>query len=534
MSQEQAVTSMDSELLAYPKDPELVIGIVAPIGTPLPYFKRRLARVLEQWKFTVHNVKLSEIAAKTLDLSAPAEELPYARYCRLMSAGNSLRSRSGRDDILAMFAAAEINELRPDSEPKHFSGAVFVVDQLKRPEEVFRFRRIYGEHFLLIGLYCPKHIRKKHLEHKGMEPQEAESLVQRDEDDATESGQRVADTFHLADIFIDVTGNVGDRQEEARIDQELIRFWDLVLGAHIVTPSRDEHGMHLAHAASLRSSSLARQVGAAIVSQHSELISVGANDIPCHPGGLYWGDERDHSGESRDARDHKLGYDESDRMKREIIREILPVLVSEWNFLSPEAREDETTKALKQLKGTRLASLTEFARAVHAEMEALLSAARIGVSVRGATLFTTTFPCHNCAKHIVAAGIERVVYVEPYPKSRALQMYSDSIYALGESEVEGRASKVLFEPFVGVSPRRFTDLFGRYSHEGRQWEYKDKSTGYVTDDELRLRIPFSPFSYVIREGLAAKDLSALKEKIHAAPKTGSPAGSDEQPSLAGS
>ncbi|MDN3612645.1 hypothetical protein QWZ16_23945 [Vibrio ostreicida] len=26
------------------------------------------------------------------------------------------------------------------------------------------------------------------------------------------------------------------------------------------------------------------------------------------------------------------------------------------------------------------------------------------------------FPCHNCAKHIVASGIKRVVYVEPYPK----------------------------------------------------------------------------------------------------------------------
>ena len=63
---------------------------------------------------------------------------------------------------------------------------------------------------------------------------------------------------------------------------------------------------------------------------------------------------------------------------------------------------------------------------VHAEMEALLSCARSGVSPVGGTLYSTTFPCHNCAKHIVAAGLRRVVYVEPYPKSRAVEFFNRS------------------------------------------------------------------------------------------------------------
>ncbi|MEJ7655371.1 MAG: deaminase [Chloroflexia bacterium] len=46
---------------------------------------------------------------------------------------------------------------------------------------------------------------------------------------------------------------------------------------------------------------------------------------------------------------------------------------------------------------------------MHAEMSALLDAGRRGVPVQGATLYTTTFPCHNCARHIVGAGIDRVV-----------------------------------------------------------------------------------------------------------------------------
>ena len=57
----------------------------------------------------------------------------------------------------------------------------------------------------------------------------------------------------------------------------------------------------------------------------------------------------------------------------------------------------------------------------------MLSCARNGISTERTSLFTTTFPCHVCAKHIVGAGITRVVYVEPYPKNRALELHQDSI-----------------------------------------------------------------------------------------------------------
>ena len=68
----------------------------------------------------------------------------------------------------------------------------------------------------------------------------------------------------------------------------------------------------------------------------------------------------------------------------------------------------------------------------------------------GTTLYTTTFPCHNCTRHIVAAGISRVVYVKPYPKSLAFQLHYDSI-SLEEKGwsrpgVQGCRNKVAFEP----------------------------------------------------------------------------------------
>ncbi len=107
------------------------------------------------------------------------------------------------------------------------------------------------------------------------------------------------------------------------------------------------------------------------------------------------------------------------------------------------------------LQGSQIMSIIEFGRIVHAEMAALMDAARRGASVAHATLYTTTFPCHDCAKHIVAAGIRRVVYVEPYPKSLVPELYPDSICL----ERGNQEQYVQFEPFVGLAPRRYVDLF---------------------------------------------------------------------------
>lgn len=102
-------------------------------------------------------------------------------------------------------------------------------------------------------------------------------------------------------------------------------------------------------------------------------------------------------------------------------------------------------------------NLTEFGRDVHAEMSAVVAAARRGTATEGAYLYCTTFPCHNCAKHIIAAGIQRVVYVEPYAKSFAAEFHLDS--AVVESPPSDGCDKIRFVPFTGVAPRRYVTWF---------------------------------------------------------------------------
>lgn len=119
-------------------------------------------------------------------------------------------------------------------------------------------------------------------------------------------------------------------------------------------------------------------------------------------------------------------------------------------------RRTPASEIRKALEGTDIEDLTEYSRSIHAEMEAILSVAREGKhSLVGATLYSTTYPCHNCARHIVAAGIKDVIYIHPYRKSKAITLHND---AISENPLD-RDNRVLFKQYDGVSPQIFLKCF---------------------------------------------------------------------------
>lgn len=65
----------------------------------------------------------------------------------------------------------------------------------------------------------------------------------------------------------------------------------------------------------------------------------------------------------------------------------------------------------------------ELCYAIHAEQNAIIQAAKLGVSIEGATLYCTHQPCVICAKMIVNSGIAKVVYGEGYPDEFALRIF---------------------------------------------------------------------------------------------------------------
>lgn len=68
----------------------------------------------------------------------------------------------------------------------------------------------------------------------------------------------------------------------------------------------------------------------------------------------------------------------------------------------------------------------ELCYAIHAEQNAIIQAARLGVSIEGATLYCTHQPCAICSKIIVNAGITKVVYAKPYPDEFAHEIFKEA------------------------------------------------------------------------------------------------------------
>ncbi len=65
-------------------------------------------------------------------------------------------------------------------------------------------------------------------------------------------------------------------------------------------------------------------------------------------------------------------------------------------------------------------------RSLHAEQNALLQAAMIGIACEGATMYVTCQPCNSCAKMVINAGISRVIYEGDYPDDFSLELFRES------------------------------------------------------------------------------------------------------------
>lgn len=487
---------------------ELIIGLVEAVGTNSNEVITQITNCLRLYKYSVEVVSISrDVMPSLLRIHSLKNPDETKRVNRMMDCGDRIRRLFQDNRVLAIGATSLINLKRKKIEEKHLPNSwpgyakrtAYIIRTLKRPEEVEFLRRVYGSGFYLIGIYTGEDRRIKLLKDKGVSEDDAKALSRRDADGHTDYGQKASDTYHLADFFV----HFGDSTDFLKV--QIKRIIRLLFGDPHVTPQFDEFAMFMAFAASLRSADMARQVGA-VIARDNEILATGANDCPKKGGGLYWTkydkEKGDYVIDSPKGRDVERGYDSNTIEKNKIINEIT-------EDLSDRGIDRQTI--MECLERSRLKDITEYGRSVHAEMEALLHCARNNVSTKGATLYSTTFPCHNCAKHIVASGIERVVYVEPYPKSKALELHDDSMSSSqGES-----TNKVVLGPFQGVGARRFFDLFSMRLGMGSLLERKDDN-GYKMKWQERNaepRIRLSPQASIEHERLASGFYDRQIEKL---------------------
>lgn len=522
--------------------PELIFGLVAPIGVDLDNVSNALNDLLREMEYRADLLRLTTLM-REVPTDVSIEDRSYVRsFCSKIAYANAICDRLGSDGLAAMAISAirerrrelwrELEPLSPENLPSGahaeetpFPSHAYILRQLKRPEEIRLLRSVYGRQFILVSAYSPQSLRLKRIEELERRSQgglvsdveahrAAYELVSQDSNESQElHGQNVRDAFPLGDVFIDATS----RQS---CIETLRRFIHLLFGNNEITPTRDEYGMYMAKSASLRSSDLSRQVGAAIFCHSGEIATMGCNEVPRAGGGTYW------PGDIGDKRDFVLGHDPNEGHKMGLLVDLLHRLKEGEHLsgdllalgdahaiakklLAVENGVDPATGVDSDLRNSKLMDLLEFGRIIHAEMSAISDAARNGICVREGTLFCTTFPCHICAKHIVASGISRVVYLEPYPKSYATALHGDSI----EVEGDGNSEKVLFDPFKGVSPFRYRDLFEKG---------KRKSGGAALQWNKGVRRPmidvYFPSYFQAELNVVAK----LKEEIEAmlAPEAG--------------
>jgi len=446
-----------------PANIELVFGFVGPTGIDLSKVGDVLRTQLRAVQYDVVEVRLSELITTYLGKSHnfPNE---YERIKTLMDRGTWLREESKQPDIVARLGIAAIRESREQRTKdvrKPAKRLAYFVRSFKRPEEVEIFRQVYGKAFTLISVYASRAWRLQFLKKllapsigadRSKAEEHATELIGRDyEEEGRKLGQRVGKTFPLADYFV-------TSESRPDLERQLKRLVQLTFGNPYVSPTKDEQAMFFAKAAALRSLDLSRQVGAAIVCPDGEILSTGCNEVPRFGGGLYWADDNGR------MRDFERGSDSNVDIKREIVEDAFDRMQRRKGLLGMAAQRRTSTDLARDalfaegayLRDAQLFDVIEFGRAVHAEMAAITHAARSGVRLQDARLFCTTFPCHICARHIVAAGIRDVVFIEPYEKSRTAELYSDSISV---EPAEPSPSRVNFRAFVGVAPRRYMEFF---------------------------------------------------------------------------
>jgi deoxycytidylate deaminase len=392
---------------------ELFIALIAPLGVDLTAVSIALSRSLNTVSYKSNVIRLTD----SLVTETPNGEGLFEKYSRLIKAGNDLRA-SLVPDVFSYLAVQAIVRNRSEKNESVEDRRVTVVRQLKRTEEVDLLKSVYGNNIIFLSCFAPRSVRVKYFADKFSSEDRSKSrtlnearaleLISKDEHEADDpNGQRLLETYARGDFVIDCS-------TLQSLKGTMDRFVEAFFGYPFISPSKDEYGAFMAHSASLRSADLSRQVGAAIFQKSGEIVALGCNEVPKFGGGTYWTDD------PNDARDFQVGLDSNARLKTDMIRDTVQHLVGAGWKPPTEAFGGELADAM-------INDILEFGRVIHAEMNAICDASRFGHSTAGSTLYCTTFPCHMCSRHIVAAGIERVVYLEPYHKSLARELYPDSI-----------------------------------------------------------------------------------------------------------
>ena len=359
-----------------------VIGLVGPFGSGCSYVAQK---IVENYEYKL--LSLSDILRE--EYKNGASKRKFKRK-ELQDFGDEIRNKFGSD-----YLAKKVCEIMQED-----SSSNYVIDSIRNPEEINFFRKVFPE-FYLFGVFAEPELRWQRVKDKYNEDRRAfDEDDKRDSNEGIEYGQRVTDSFRMADIILLNNENIvpGNKNEElflAKLEQNV----KLIERKEKFSPTYIETNMAIAYAASMRSSCLKRKVGAIIVDWAGDVFSSGYNEVPA----------------ANNTCKCEYGICYRDKLKKDY-KESLNLVIKK-----DKEREASYNLFKKNFK------ILDYCRALHAEENAILNVARVGASAAlpSSTLFTTTYPCNLCANKIAQVGIKHVVYFEPYPMEEAKKILTD-------------------------------------------------------------------------------------------------------------
>ncbi len=321
----------------------------------------------------------------------------------LQDIGDDLRKNHGCD-YLAKEVAKKIDAS---------SDKKFVVKSFRSNFEVKYFRDKYPS-FILLNIDAERNIRYGRKEYT------SEEIFDRaDERDSgkgqPEYGQHVRLCVDRSDIVIN------NNEDEKKLYNRINRYIELIESPGKYPPLDCEINMANACRQSMKTGCLKRAVGAVITKGSSQIAS-GYNSTP----------------ENISTCLTLSSCYRNDSRKCPKCNIEIQLILEKCINCKTEIGKDKISELNKNL---------DLCRAIHAEERAILQGAKIGggISLKGTTLYTTTFPCILCAKKIVEVGIEKVFYIEPYPFREAKKLLIEA--------------GITLQKFEGAKSRIFDDLY---------------------------------------------------------------------------
>ncbi|MGH3789195.1 MAG: deaminase [Pseudonocardiaceae bacterium] len=345
-----------------------------------------------------HHVRLSALVKDELRRTEPGAG---ASRQKLQAVGNRIRQANGRAELVRR----AINKLTE-------SHTRIVFDGIRNCGEVDELRAVLGYRFALLGVLSDTQTRWERAgdeyEKEGLGRSDFLEDDERDRSEGVDYGQQVAKCIDLSDAIV-VNGDVTTR---SAYRQKVIAMCDVLTMQRAREPTVDEIHMQMAFISSHRSRCLKRHVGAVIIDDEGEQTASGFNENPppTQPCEVEY--------QNKCYRDIVRNKKFADLMEKEVrcpkCGQPLEVKIP-----GPPWRCSACATDLEQFFFPERAM--SWCTAIHAEDRALRTAGR---RARGATLYTTTFPCFQCAEKIIMAGVREVVFVEAYPDALSADRFA--------------------------------------------------------------------------------------------------------------